>query len=493
MTASAELTATPATSDSRWLKFAIALGLVGLADALLYGAGSGGLALPLFIAMLAATSILVNVALTSRPRLIGAAILFVAGLAPVVEQLGLLSFPIMVVMILSAVAFATHPTARRVWLPLTAVRDLLLIGPFRLVPDMIMMLREHSLTRALLIWSIPLTLGGVFAVLFAIANPVIAHWLDALGTGSSASELSVARALFWLLALPMIWPFVHLRWRQRSKPPRPIVDRGPDQPPSILATVLGPATVIRSLILFNILFAIQTVLDGVYLWGHAALPNGVTHAEYAHRGAYVLIGTALLAAAFVIVADRADNSAAGSPLIRPLIYLWVAQNVMLVVSSIQRLNMYIETYALTYWRVAALIWMILVAIGLVFIVLRTILDKPMAWLIRVNLLALSTALYVCTFVNLDAAIAGYNVAHSRQAGQSGPSIDCDYLVSLGPEALPALDRAIRLMPVERLLASDRDRLVREQQSRMADWRSWSFRGWRLQRYLDTHSTSPNLN
>ena len=491
MTASAELTATPAASDSRWLKLAIALGLVGMADILLYDGRPIGLGLPLFLAALATAGILVNVAMTSRARLIGATALFVAGLAPVVEDLGLLSFPIMLVMILSAVAFATDPGARGFTLPLTAARQLLLIGPFRLVPDIIMMLRDHSLTRALLVWSIPLTLGGVFVLLVAVANPVIAQWLDVFSFDGSASELTTARAIFWLLALSMIWPFVHLRWRQRVEPTQPAVDREPDQAPSLLSTVLGPATVIRSLILFNVLFAIQTILDGAYLWGHAALPNGVTYAAYAHRGAYVLIVTALLAAVFVIVAGRSEITATGSPLIRPLIYLWVAQNVLLVVSSIQRLHMYVDTYALTYWRLAALIWMILVAMGLVLIVLRIALDKPSAWLIRMNLVMLSITIYACTFVNLDAVIADYNVAHSREAGRSGPSIDSDYLVWLGPQALPAIDRAMLMSPSDRRLTADRDRLLLQQQTRMADWRSWSFRGWRLQRYLDTHPLLQN--
>src|SRR5207237_9317760 len=62
---------------------------------------------------------------------------------------------------------------------------------------------------------IPLTLGGVFVLLFAVANPVIAQWLDVFSFDGSASELTTARAIFWQLALSMIWPFVHLRWRQR--------------------------------------------------------------------------------------------------------------------------------------------------------------------------------------------------------------------------------------------------------------------------------------
>ncbi|GLH75622.1 hypothetical protein SSBR45G_05300 [Bradyrhizobium sp. SSBR45G] len=486
MTTSAELTAVPAAADSLWPKFALALGLVGLADMLLYEGRPIGLSLPLFLAVLAATGILVNIARSTPGRLAYAALLIVAGLAAVVEEANLLSFPITLLMILSAVALATDASSRGLWLPLSAAGQLLVIGPLRLLPDTIMMLRANVLMRALLIWSVPVALGCLFTALFATANPVIAQWFDVFGSAERAPDLSIGRVVFWFVALSMIWPFIHLRWRQRTTTPGHPLEHEADQSESLLAALLGPATVVRSLILFNILFAIQTALDGVYLWGHAALPSGVTYAAYAHRGAYLLIVTALLAAAFVIVAARSEITATGSPLIRPLIYLWVAQNVVLVVSSIQRLHMYVETYALTYWRIAALIWMILVAVGLILIVLRIALNKPGAWLIRMNLLVLSLTLYGCAFINLDAAIADYNVSHSREAGQSGPSIDSAYLAWLGPQALPAIDRAMRLSPSNQQLLSDRDRLLLLQQSQMAAWRSWSFRGWRLQRHLAKH-------
>ena len=45
-------------------------------------------------------------------------------------------------------------------------------------------------------------------------------------------------------------------------------------------------------------------MDFVYLWGGKTLPDGMSYAEYAHRGAYPLIATALLAGAFVLVALR---------------------------------------------------------------------------------------------------------------------------------------------------------------------------------------------
>jgi len=487
MTSSAELTAAPAASDPIRFKFAIALGLVGAADMLLYDGRPIGLAFPAFLTVLAIASVLVNLAKIEQGRLVGATVLFVAGLVPAVEELNLLSFPIMLLLMLSAITLATNASARGFRLPLTAVWRLLLIGPYRLIPDVVLALRTSMLTPALLVWSIPLVLGCVFTLLFAAANPIIAQWFDVLSPERVAAHITTARAIFWLAALSMIWPFIHLHWRERTRVPSPPIDLEPDQPASLLTTLFGPETVVRSLILFNVLFGIQIALDGAYLWGHAALPNGVSYANYAHRGAYPLIVTALLAAAFVLIATRAEQARDASRFVRPLIYLWVGQNVMLVVSSIQRLHIYVETYALTYWRVAALIWMILIAIGLILIVIRIALNKSNAWLIRMNLLVLSATLYGCTLINFDASIADYNVAHSREAGQNGPSIDSSYLVWLGPQALPAIERAMQLSPTNQGLMSDRDTLLKLQTNLMtASWRSWSFRGWRLQRYLDTH-------
>ena len=117
----------------------------------------------------------------------------------------------------------------------------------------------------------------------------------------------------------------------------------------------GVATILRSLILFNFLFAVQTVLDVAYLWGNATLPADISYASYAHRGAYPLIVTALLAAGFVLAAMRPGGPAEQSRVIRPLVYLWVAQNVLLVLSSILRLDLYVQIYLLTWWRIAAFI------------------------------------------------------------------------------------------------------------------------------------------
>ena len=220
-----------------------------------------------------------------------------------------------------------------------------------------------------------------------------------------------------------------------------------------------------------------------YLWGNAPLPADIGYASYAHRGAYPLIVTALLAAGFVLAAMRPGGPAEQSRGIRPLVYLWVAQNILLVLSSILRLDLYVQIYLLTWWRVAAFIWMVLVALGLVLIVARIVLNGSNGWLIRANLITLTATLYICSLVNFAAIIADYNVSHSREAAGKGMWIDINYLFSLGPQALPAIDRAIALRGFEPTLVSRRGCLVEQQAKATDSWRSWGFRSWRLQRAL----------
>jgi hypothetical protein len=297
--------------------------------------------------------------------------------------------------------------------------------------------------------------------------------------------------LFWVTALSIVWPFVHVWWRAKAaiaENPAEAVERE-HQTPAEVANFFGIATILRSLILFNLLFAVQTILDAIFLWGNAALPADITYAAYAHRGAYPLILTALLAAGFVLVAMRPGGPAEHSRVIRPLVYLWVAQNVLLVASSILRLDLYVQIYLLTYWRVAAFVWMLLVALGLLLIVARIVLRRSDTWLIHANLIALTATIYICSLVNFAAMIADYNVSHSHEASGKGVWIDTNYLIQLGPQALPAIDKAI-LMPLTNLnLVSRRDSLVEEQHKDMASWRSWGFRSWRLQRLLDDRQKS----
>ncbi|SFI98185.1 DUF4153 domain-containing protein [Bradyrhizobium sp. cf659] len=470
-------------------KVGLALALAALADWLFYGERIG-LPLTLFAVAIGCASVLFNhEALDFRRAAIGGTI-FMLGLMPAVEELNTLSFLILVTSLTIALLLATNPETTELGDRARALRNFVLLGPFRFFPEALQIFNMSAFTRGIALWLLPAALGAVFVALFAAANPVIEQWVSLLNPKLIFEYVSVWRVLFWTLTPALVWPFIHVRWRRR-KVLTTTVDDGPvppPLPPLVPAEFVGPSAILRSLILFNLLFAAQSILDGIYLWGHVALPANLTYAAYAHRGAYPLIATALLAAAFVLVAMRPGGPVEKSKVIRPLVYLWVGQNVLLVASSILRLDLYVGIYMLTYWRIAAFIWMGLVALGLVLIVARIALNRSNRWLVSANLIALTIVLYSASLVNFDAFIADYNLTHSSEMSGKGVAIDANYLLTLGPQALPALDKVIAHRPGDDCLARRRDRLVEAQRLDMA-WRAWGFRSWRLQRRLDALAKS----
>jgi hypothetical protein len=79
----------------------------------------------------------------------------------------------------------------------------------------------------------------------------------------------------------------------------------------------------RSLILFSAIFAVQTSLDVLYLIYGVDLPDGMTYAQYAHRGAYPLLVAALLAGWFVLIAFRPGGLTECHTPTRCLVQLWI--------------------------------------------------------------------------------------------------------------------------------------------------------------------------
>jgi len=320
--------------------------------------------------------------------------------------------------------------------------------------------------------TLPLAMTGLFLALFASANPLIARGLTQVSLPSPLS------AIFWILVLLVVWPSLRpSRWATR------IVARVPSA--DIELPGLPRATLLLSLILFNAVFALQNGLDLAFLWSGAPLPQGMTLADYAHRGAYPLIATALLAGLFVLVALKPGSASAANPAIRRLVVLWVAQNLLLVASSILRTLDYVEAYSLTGFRIAALAWMGLVAIGLVLICWRMLAGRSAAWLINANALMATLALGAASVVDLDASAAAWNVRHAREVGGRGVELDLCYLSWTGPSSLLSLIELERrpLPPKFR----DRVRYVRAEAMEtltyhQTDWRSWT---WRNQRRLDT--------
>ena len=294
--------------------------------------------------------------------------------------------------------------------------------------------RRHRGGRAvpggLKVIGLPIAGSAVILMLFAVANPVLGRFLSDL-TRIEITGAHIGRMILWGLLLLMVWGLLHPRPRQKLLG---TFDGSGDLPlPGV-----SVASVKLSLVAFNLLFALQNAMDIAYLGGLLAMPEGITLAEYAHRGAYPLIATALLAALFVLVTLRPGSSTAAVPAIRALVILWIAQNLVLVGSSILRTIDYVEVYSLTEFRMAALAWMALVGLGLVFICWRMLRGRSASWLINVNLASAGLVLTAFSLTETGAIAASWNVHHAREAGGRGVELDLCYLNSLDGSALAAL-------------------------------------------------------
>jgi Domain of unknown function (DUF4173) len=320
----------------------------------------------------------------------------------------------------------------------------------------------------------------VFAGLLSAANPVIQGIIEGI------SLRPVQDALLSWSPLVALASFLLIRALLRTSNAAPAKGLGVDtEAPGWHARYFSPTAVVLTLLSLNLLFLAQNALDFSYLWQGTALPPGMTYASYVHRGAYALIITALAAGALVIFALWPASKTETSPVVRGLVYLWISQNVLLVLSSVARTLSYVDAYGLTLMRLSGLIWMALVAVGLVLIALRIVFRRSNLWLLNRNMLAAFATLWAVSFADLAAITANYNVDHALQRPASEPlRFDYAYVQSLGPSAIPALcrldaellARARAINPAYPAPLAGSAILVRRQlQDQQSDWRRWTLR------------------
>lgn len=392
--------------------------------------------------------------------------LLALGAAPVIELVQPLSVVFLVLAFAVALVWARHPDARpgqiaaggAVFLRGLPLRWVAPLHPVKL-RGLTLLLRP---TRVLRDWAFPVGGSLILLALLLEANPMLASLLN---LKVDLSRL-VPRGMFWLGTAMIMAPVftTHVRLGQL-----PVLSA----PARLPGFGLNARSVLRALILFNLMLGVQMGTDASILIGGADLPSGLTHAAYAHRGAYPLLATAVLAGIFTLAARPFWEE---HRLIRPLLLVWLGQNVVLCAAAALRLDLYIVAYGLTYLRLYALIWMALVAVGLALLGCQLIRGRDGGWLIlRSGALGLAT-LYVCCFVNFAQIIA------AQQLGSDHP--DIEYVCDLGPMAAAAMVEKSGVVQ-EALSVHDRDTIAptwfcrAPKAPQINGWQEWGFRAARV--------------
>ncbi len=426
--------------------------LVVLADFLFFG-HSVGVSLAVYTVAVAGAVVSL---MPRHPRVLGPAGLLFLSVLPVVEYVQTLSVIMLLVGAVTSLCWAVcgyrdAASVRRflVLVPQLGIRDLFWAA--QTAPAFAEDKAEK--TRFWRSWAFPTGGALVLASLLISANPILSDLINQVWR----FDFRIERALFWIGVAVFVWPVLAVS----TRPGLLATKQGPRRQRMVPRLGLNAQSVGNALVLFNLLLGVQTVLDITYLWGGAKLPEGMSHAEYAHRGAYPLVLTALLAGGFALAARPFLDQRGG---LKHWMAAWLAQNVLLVVSSLLRLSLYVEAYGLTYLRVHAAIWMGLVAAGLCLTGWQILRRKSNRWLmIRSAALGVGV-LYACCFVNFAALIARENLRHSER-------YDEYYVCQLGP------------MAAAEIAASPRPVGCRLSAPKIDTWREWGFRADRVLRSL----------
>jgi hypothetical protein len=456
------------------LKAAMALGLVAAADGLFYAPRvAPGWTVGLFaIALLGAALVSHRALRRSRTALCLSLLAFLFALLQI-ETVSLLAWVLYWLALMLAVMTARAGGPPDVW---PWIQRLVPAGFYALVKpalDARRLWRASPRVRLIKLSAVgqllllPVAGGAAFLLLFATANPVISATLG----GLTWPDIDARRLAFWGFVLIIAWCVLRPPFRRRPR------GKGVSAPRPPVA-IASNAAIVISLATFNVLFAVENGLDIAFLWSGAPLPGKVTLADYAHRGAWSLIVAALLVAMFVLVALDPRSPVARLKAARRLVILWIAQTLFLVASSILRTWDYVESYSLTGFRVCALAWMGLVAVGLVLVCWRLLAGKNSAWLVNANVAAAGVVFAVVSIVDVNAVAAAWNVRNAREVGGRGVELDVCFLRDRGESAMVPLAELLHRPLPDKLrgrAAVALSQVLDEVHSNQTDWRSWSWR------------------
>lgn len=322
--------------------------------------------------------------------------------------------------------------------------------------------------RLSLSWALPIAVGFVFLMLISAANPIVEKAIDIANW--QLPDIDGTRITFWIAIGLLILPALVIeRWRAG-------VARAPLARPKTTRrfALVNAAALVNTLVVLNLMVGVQNTSDFAYLYAGLSLPDGMTFATYARRGAYALLAMSLLAGLLVLISAR---FARDHNLLRMLLILWIAQNGVLMISAILRLDLYIDAYGLTYLRLRAGLGMGLVAAGLMLLAWQILKDKSNGWMLTRLAVITGLTIYGGSFVNLAQVIAAVNLdrAVERSALYDEPRelIDITYLCNETPAGIRAI--ASHAMETGTYYCTD---AIPCFEPDVTDWRSFTLRRWR---------------
>lgn len=313
---------------------------------------------------------------------------------------------------------------------LTLIR--IAFGALKLLPELeirnnMLSKQNAAIVRGVLL-ALPLLI--IFLWLFASADAVVSHFTSKFTAWFSkdlAGHLIRTVIFFWLTA-GLLGAMCHFKLQPKPLPANRFL-LGSTETRIVMGTV-------------SALFITFVVLQLGYLFGGRdtiEASTGLTIAAYARRGFFELV---TVAAFTLILLMTMARFSADQRSFRRFAVIMIICVLIMQVSAAQRLVLYMEEFGLSMDRVNASVIMLWLAVVLLIFSSTVLRNKPDGFIYS-SISSGAIILLLFAMLNPAAQITRINIVNSQAHNRE---LDVNYLLNLGPDAVPALLDNLDLMP-----------------------------------------------
>jgi hypothetical protein len=277
---------------------------------------------------------------------------------------------------------------------------------------------------------IALPVVALFAVLLSAADPIFSDWLTKLFNLEKLPEYLFR--LFYILMIGCFLVGVYLHAIQPLKE-----EARPDPNQAWAKPFLGWTETAIILGAVDLLFLAFVFIQFRYLFGGAAniSETGYTFSEYARKGFGELVAVAIISLGlYLLLHTITKRESKGSQVAFSTLTLLLMANVLVILaSSLQRLLLYEDAYGFSQLRTYTHIFIFCLA-GLILVTMLLEVFRRQghfALAFLVTIIGFGATLAV---INVNGFITGMNVARAV----AGKELDVPHLVSLSSDAIPEL-------------------------------------------------------
>lgn len=250
-------------------------------------------------------------------------------------------------------------------------------------------------------------------------------------------------------------------------------------------------------IILNVMLLMINILDINQIFISQALPLGITLSSFVHQAVWSIVFSIVVASVLIMwfFKDELNFNAFGKK-VKILVYAWILQSVLMIISAMIRNYWYIQEFQLTYLRIGVFTFLFLSIIGLMHTYLK-VSKRKSAWrLISNNFETWFLILAISSCFNWDRLITHYNIRHVSE----NKPLDKEYLIELSDGNIPGLIEFYHLKhsTLQIKSRSQTDPLhyklyIANELLKAQTWQSFNLRDWKNSRALSTIKFDRNEN